>query len=204
MADMCCGEYTWISRHFSKMSNKIYCVDKEEKALNSKLIRENKRCIAIKRDASKKIFDCSSLDFIYCGFTVHYNFIKNFICYLRPKGAMFLMKPLDGDDFYLRSKFELYDIKKRSEEIKKITIYLNRRNLSIKTFLYKCYWIFYNPDIDKILAALSIVTMGDRKLLSNKEYNFAIKFLNSRLEGHKLKLYQRWRIWEVIKNGNII
>ncbi|MCL4380896.1 hypothetical protein M1141_01325 [Candidatus Marsarchaeota archaeon] len=83
IADMCCGEYAWISRHFSKMSNKIYCVDNEDAALNSKVIRENKKCIAIKRDVSEKIFNRDSLDFIFCGFTLHYNFIKNFIYYLR-------------------------------------------------------------------------------------------------------------------------
>ncbi|MCL4380897.1 hypothetical protein M1141_01330 [Candidatus Marsarchaeota archaeon] len=58
--------------------------------------------------------------------------------------------------------------------------------------------------MDKILAALSTVTINNQRPLSNKKYNFAIKFLNSRLKEHKLKLSQRWIIWRVIKNGDTV
>jgi len=193
-ADICCGEYAWLPRHFYNHFSKIYCVD-----FNSKVFRDpifyKKNCYLINKDASKEdIFVDDFLDYIYCGYNMYYRFIKHFYKYLKHEGIMFLMKPKNGDDFLLRKILKKYDLTKRYKEIKDITKFLKNKGRIIYSEL-EFKWIFFNPDMDKILAALSVVSLGDKDLLNKEKYNIAIKILFDKLIKNKLILSQRFSIW---------
>lgn len=202
-ADFCCGDYAWIARHFSSMCNRIYCIDLEENALESSAILGNKSCTALKRDASKRLFRAGSIDFLFCGFTLHDSFIEKFGSYLKENGSMFLMKPIDGDDFYLRERFDGYDLAARRREVGRITKDLVKLGLSVKHEVRRYDW-FFTESTDKVLAALSVVCMGEPHLLSKGDYVSAFRFLNSKSDGGRVRLSQRWSMWEVTKHGDTL
>ncbi len=193
-ADICCGEYAWLPRHFYKYFSKIYCVDFNANVFKDKIF-DRKNCYLVNKDASKKkIFTEGFLNYIYCGYNSYYRFISHFYRYLCKNGVMFLMKPKKGDDFILRRELKRYDLKKRYREINNITNFLKNRGLTNYIEL-EFKWIFLNPDIDKVLAALSVVSLGNKNLLDKMRYNIAIKILLNKLIKNKLTLFQIFSIW---------
>jgi hypothetical protein len=200
-ADVCCGEYAWLPRHFLKECKVIYCVDTNSEALASPILKGNKNCILLNKDAAKKIFSDSTIDFLFCSQCVYERFIKYFAEAVKSKGTIFLMKPKDGDDFYLRKKIKQYDMQKRFTEIRNISNLLSENGFEIKFDIVSFDWKFSNPELDKILAAMSVVCFGEPELLSASNYTFAINFLKSKCIDDSLILSQKCCIWEAVKNG---
>ena len=110
-----------------------------------------------------------------------------------------MIKPEEGDDFYLRSNIKGYDMNARKKEIKEISHLLEQGSCNFKFDEIVFNWEYYNSDLDKILAALSIVSFGNRELLSERDYNFSIDFLRTKQKDNRLSLSQIWCIWEAIK-----
>lgn len=193
-ADVCCGEYAWLPRHFFNKFSKIYCVDFNSKVFNGTLFKKRK-CILINRDVSEKgILPLASLDYIYCGYNLYYSFIDNLYLSLKEGGTMFLMKPKNGDDFFLRKSLKNYNLKKRFKEINNITAFLKKRG-TVDYFEKRYTWVFKKPNLDKILAALSVVSLGNPDLLSSKKYDKAIQILSGRIVNEKLFLSQTFSLW---------
>lgn len=198
IADICCGSYGWMARHFYDCARTIVCIDYNQKALEriKKLQRPN--VTTINADAADPIDLEAKIDFLYCGFNVYPKFIKNFIDIISDGGCIYLMKPKYGDDLFLRAIVKNYDLTKRYEEIEEITKIL-------KAFCDTNYtevpysWRFKNEEIDKILAALSMVSLGEPTLLTKDQYEFGKDFLINKEEDKELVLSQGLSIWAAVK-----
>lgn len=199
-ADVCCGEYAWLLRHFYKDFRSLYCVDLNPVVFKNNNLFKKRNVIVLVLDVAKKLpLQRESLDFLYCGYNVYMNFLKNFVALLKNGGQMFLMKPKEGDDFILRARLKNYNIMTRKKEINNLSCFLqNKGVLKYKEFLFN--WSFEKPNLDKILAALSVVSLGQKELLSNKQYDVAMKFLEKKIDkNHKLILSQICSIWQFKK-----
>lgn len=201
MADVCCGEYSWLSRHFSEYASLIYALDILDTAVEE-AIKLSRKVIPILGDAAQTLVGLKDIDALYCGFNIYENFLPGISHCVSPGGGIFLMRPKRSDDLILRSITKGYGIKDRGNEIRAITSGL------IDAFNFKYYeedyrWEFERPDIDEILAALSVVGLGttQRDLLSENMYRKARAFLEDRYDSQKdtLSLTQTLSIWEGVK-----
>jgi len=201
MADVCCGEYAWLARHFSDYGSVIYVLDILDTA-TEKARKLSKKVVPIVGDASRTLMKLEDLDALYCGFNIYENFLPGISHCVSLGGGIFLMRPKRSDDLILRSITKGYGIKDRGNEIRAITSGL------IDAFNFKYYeedyrWEFERPVIDEILAALSVVGLGttQRDLLSENMYRKARAFLEDRYDSQKdmLSLTQTLSIWEGVK-----
>lgn len=201
MADIGCGAYGWLPRYFSKHASKIICIDLNKDALKEINRLSNPIVTTIRDDAFalKNIFAKDyQFDFIYCGFNVYAGFIENFLKLTSPGGCIFLMKPKLGDDLNLRALIKGYDISKRYKEIERISSILEKSS-KVKYYEKIFSWKFVNVNLDKLIAALSIVCLGKPKLLRPSQYKVAIDFLRLKKRSKVIILSQTFSLWEAIK-----
>lgn len=201
MADIACGFYGWLPKHFSEHASKITCIDSNNQAL--KQIKElDNPIVETLQDDAFTLENTSHLtkgvDFLYTGFNVYEGFIDNFLKLVSVDGCIFLMKPKTGDDLLLRSLLKKYDIFERYKEIEKITLALKGyAEIEYREELFS--WTFSKDSLDKILSALSVVSLGSPTTLTSQQYQIGIDFLNLRTQNNKVTLSQTLSIWTAIK-----
>lgn len=143
------------------------------------------------------MLELDDIHFLYCGFNFYPQFIEPLFNALIPGGGFFLMKPVRGDDLTLRSWFTNYSLDERIEEINE----MNRKMESLfdlNTEIVTYTWVF-EPYLDKILAAMSVVCFGgnicNKPLLSIENYERGLSFLNKNIISNNLFLSQEVIIW---------
>lgn len=195
-ADVCCGEYAWLPRHFGELFNKIYCVDLCPRALKSPAVISNNQCISLNKNAKDAGFE---VDFIFCGNNVYSYFIDNLLSNLRKRGTIFLMKPMEGTDFSLREISKNYDLSARRNELKEIrSKLLNQSDLTEREMKFN--WEFKNANLEEILAALSVVSFGSKDVLIEEDYTNCRRFMESSYQNSIFTISQNCSILEGIKN----
>jgi hypothetical protein len=204
MADIGCGTYGWLQRYFSKSASKIICVDLNKYALDQIESFGNPLVETIQDNAFslEKTFSLGyKFDFIYCGFNVYRGFINNFLKLTVPNGCIFLMKPKIGDDLILRSLVRNYDILQRYEEIDEITDELkNGGEVKYQEKIFS--WKFEDDNVDKLLAAMSVVCLGEPILMSQEQYKIALDFIKLKTSRNILLISQTLALWETIRKNN--
>jgi len=203
MADIGCGAYGWLQRYFSKSASKIICIDLNKDALNQIESFKNPLVETIQDNAFslEKIFSLEhKFDFIYCGFNVYEGFIDNFLKLIAPDGCIFLMKPKIGDDLVLRSLVRNYDIIPRYKEIARITVDL-KKDAAVKYQEEIFSWRFENESVDKLLAAMSIVCLGEPILMNREQYGIAVDFVKLRTSNNTVLMSQTFALWRAIKTN---
>ncbi|MEK7202677.1 MAG: hypothetical protein AAB669_04090 [Patescibacteria group bacterium] len=201
MADISCGTIAFLPRHFSKYANSILCVDSSNVALKQvaatypgvKVINDDTRSLRKVKSLNKRF------DFIYLGFNAHPEYIKNLEEIALTQAGIFIMKSKAGDDLYLRTLLGSYDMAKRYKEINTITSEVNS-GFSAHYLEKKFLWKFVDEDIDRVLAALSVVGLKNKGALSQHQYNIGRDFLSIRSKGNSLELSQILSIWKAIKS----
>jgi len=202
MADIGCGTYGWLQRYFSDSASKIICIDSNKDALDQISLLQNPLVETIQDNAFslKKVFSLGDkFDFIYCGFNVYDGFVDNFLKLTAPNGCIFLMKPKTGDDLILRSLVIDYDILLRYEEIADITAKLEKEaevKYREETFL----WKFENENIDKLLAAMSVVCLGEPILMTKERYDVAVDFVKLKTSNNTVLMSQTFSLWQAVKS----
>ncbi|MDP2749390.1 MAG: hypothetical protein Q8O89_00995 [Nanoarchaeota archaeon] len=196
-ADVCCGDYAWVPRHFSDYFSDIYCVDIDSRALDSEVVRVKKNCIVLNQNADQVDIH---VDFLFSGNNVYEYFILNIANCVNPNGTIFLMKPLEGDDISLRSISKGYDINQRNSESNKISNLLSKYfKTSEKEVVFN--WDYSNVNLDRLLASLSVVSFGERTLFDDGQYAKSVDYLKKKCKGDTLTLTQICKIWEGVKDG---
>jgi hypothetical protein len=202
MADICCGAYGWLQRYFSNYASKIVCIDSNKEALDQIALLKNPLVKTIRDDAFslRKVSSFGiKFDFIYCGFNVYEGFIDNFLKLIAPGGCIFLMKPKTGDDLILRSLVRNYDILPRYKEIANITTKLEEE-AKVEYWEESFSWKFENEDVNKLLAAMSVVCLGEPTLMTKEQYNIAVDFLKLKMpDGNVVLMSQIFSLWQAIK-----
>jgi len=201
MADIGCGTYGWLQRYFSESASKIICIDSNRDALDQIELFKNPIVETIQDNAFslEKTFSLGyKFDFIYCGFNVYEGFIDNFLKLTAPGGSIFLMKPKTGDDLILRSLVKNYDILPRYEEIAKITDDLKKHS-KVKYQEEIFSWKFEEKNMDKLLAAMSVVCLGEQVLMNEEQYRVAIDFLKLRTTDGVVSMSQTFSLWLVVR-----
>lgn len=201
MADIGCGIYGWLQRYFSDSASKIICIDSNKDALNQIDLFKNTLVETIQDDASslKKVFSLGcNFDFIYCGFNVYEGFIDNFLKLTALNGCIFLMKPKMGDDLILRSLVRNYDILSRYKEIVNITAKL-KKEAEVKYWEETFSWKFENEDVDKLLAAMSVVCFGEKIFMIKERYDIAVDFIKLRMSNEAVFMSQDFSLWQSVK-----
>jgi hypothetical protein len=204
MADMGCGAYGWLQRYFSESANKIICIDSNKDALNQIGSLKNPLAETIQDNAFSlgKIFSLGhKFDFVYCGFNVYEGFVDNFLKLTAPDGCIFLMKPKIGDDLILRSLVRNYDILPRYKEIAKITAALEK-DAEIKYREEIFSWKFENESTDKLLAAMSVVCLGEQILMNREQYEIAVDFVKLRTSNDTVLMSQTFALWQAVKKDD--
>ena len=195
-ADVCCGDYSWIPRHFADYFEKMYCVDIDKQALKSTAINRENNCESLNQNANEiEIL----VDFLFCGNNVYSYFINNISRCVNPNGAIFLMKPAEGDDFSIRTLTKAYNLNQREIEIRDISALL-KKYFCINDYNMSFSWHYPEANLEKILAALSVVSLGGRDRLDEENYSKALSFLEERVYDDTLTITQKCKIWEGVKN----
>jgi len=198
MGDFCSGYYAWLVRHFYTFSKTIYCLDINQSALDNiraEFVTKNRNINLICGDIRNSLLNEKSLDFAYCGFNFYLDFVDPITKCLKPMGGYLFMKPKDGDDLEIRRLVKSYDLKKRMKEICQITNKLRKKG-EVQYKEFKFEWQFKNFDLDRILAALSVVSLGQpARILTIEEYEIAKKYLVEKVKDRVLILSQICSIW---------
>lgn len=198
MGDLCSGDYAWLVRHFSSFSKITYCLDISQTALNkirSEFDLRSKKIKLVHGDVRNGLLKPKSLDFAYCGFNFYLDFVHPIISYIKPMGGYLFMKPKTGDDLEMRKLVKNYDLEKRKREIVQITKRLGKNSkLQYKEVIFK--WQFKDPDLDQIIAALSVVSFGEPiRILTPNEYGIIEEYLAKKIKKGSLTLSQTCSIW---------
>jgi len=204
MADIGCGAYGWLQRYFSRSASKIICIDSNKDALYQIELFKNPLVKTIQDNAFslEKTFSLGyKFDFIYCGFNVYKGFVDNFLKLTVPNGCIFLMKPKIGDDLILRSLVKNYDILPRYKEIARITTDL-KKSTEVKYQEKIFSWRFENESVDKLLAAMSVVCLGEPVLMSREQYGIAVDFIKLRTSNNTVIMSQTFALWRAIRKNN--
>ncbi|OGX08736.1 MAG: hypothetical protein A2Z88_04975 [Omnitrophica WOR_2 bacterium GWA2_47_8] len=204
MADIGCGAYSWLQRYFFKSASKIICIDSNKDALNQIELFKNPLVETIQDNAFslEKIFSLGhEFDFIYCGFNVYEGFVDNFLKLTAPGGCIFLMKPKIGDDLILRSLVRNYDILPRYKEIAKITADLEK-NAEVKYREEMFSWKFENESTNKLLAAMSVVCLGEQVFMRREQYEIAVDFVKLRTSNNAVLMSQTFALWQAVRKNN--
>ena len=114
--DLCCGEYSWLARHFDSQFNIIYCLDREILALESAR-NLSKKSRLLHGEASHTLHQVNNIDFLYCGFNFYKSFLPGLKNSLKKGGLFFIMKPYAGDDIFLRNLIEPNYINNRNKAV---------------------------------------------------------------------------------------
>lgn len=201
MADIGCGAYGWLQKYFWESASKIVCVDLNKYALNQLELLKNPIIETVQDNAFslKKVFSLRyKFDFIYCGFNVYEGFIDNFLKLTVPGGCIFLMKPKTGDDLILRSLVKNYNILLRYKEIERITANL-KKNAKVKYQEVVFSWKFENENVNKLLAAMSVVCLGEPTLMTQDQYNIATDLIKLKSYNNTVCLSQTLALWQAVK-----
>ncbi|MBT9164728.1 MAG: hypothetical protein DDT23_00732 [candidate division WS2 bacterium] len=204
MVDIGCGAYGWLQRYFSESTSKIICTDSNKDALNQIELLKNPLVETIQDNAFslEKIFSLGhKFGFIYCGFNMYEGFIDNFLKLTAPGGCIFLMKPKMGDDLILRSLVRNYDILPRYKEITNITANLEKET-EVKYWEETFSWKFEDKNTDKLLAAMSVVCLGEQILMTKEQYDIAVDFVRLRTSNDMVFMSQTFALWQAVKKND--
>ncbi len=203
MADMGCGVYGWLQRYFSDSASEIICIDSNEDALNQIDSLKNPKVKTIQDNvfSLERVFSLGDkFDFIYCGFNVYGEFIDNFLKLTTPNGCIFLMKPKTGDDLILRSLVRNYEILPRYKEIVNITTNLEKK-AEVKYWEETFSWKFKDGNVNKLLAAMSVVCLGEPILMTKEQYDIAVDFVKLRTSNDTVLMSQTFALWQAVKRS---
>lgn len=201
MADIGCGTYGWLQRYFSESASKIICIDSNRDALDQIELFKNPIVETIQDNAFslEKTFSLGyKFDFIYCGFNVYNGFIDNFLKLTTPNGSISLMKPKIGDDLILRSLVKNYDILPRYKEISKIADGL-KKHAKVRYQEEIFSWKFKSENIDKLLAAMSVVCLGEQILMNEEQYRVAVDFVKLKTTDDLVIMSQTFALWQAVR-----